>query len=691
MKTFGRPRRHIHATTPRFALGAALLLCASVPAASANAASSERRQSARAQFAHAEEQRATLGAKAFADRTLADYKRVVAAYRRVYLITPHASEVPQALFMVAELYEQMGEQFGAKYFQSAVDAYQFLIHEYPENRNCPEALLRVAKIQKDDLSQTDLASKTYEEYLRLYPRSARRREVLETLAGLALVKGSAAVETPARAVDPRRTSAESSGLIDMATLRRITTASAAGTSRIVIELDDRVTYQASRIANPERIYFDLYRARISSELPSHNILVKDGLVKGIRLAQNQSGVVRVVFDVAGVKDYTASLLSDPARLVVDLHGVEQTLARQAKKPNPAPLKSRAPVLSTSAQNTANADANSGPRNPEGMTPEGRTTAAPPSAERAAERTERSVDSSLEAPLATAPIHNPAPAKSSRRVSPSDPLGPAPIPPPTRDGQRSLTRALGLKISRIVIDPGHGGHDTGTIGPTGFMEKDLCLDVAVRLGKIMQQRLPGAEVVYTREDDTYVPLEERTNMANESKADLFLSIHANSSRDHNTRGIETYYLNLKGTPEAMEVAARENATAQGGVHDLQDLVEKIARNEKLGESREFATEIQDSLSKRVLRSNKARNRGVRKAPFVVLIGANMPSVLAEISFLSNPSDEQLLKKPEYRQRVAEGLYQGVAKYLGSLNSLTYNAPRGSPSSRAAAVEQSGNQR
>jgi len=269
------------------------------------------------------------------------------------------------------------------------------------------------------------------------------------------------------------------------------------------------------------------------------------------------------------------------------------------------------------------------------------------------------------------------------------------PQPTRDGQSTLTRALGLKIGRLVIDPGHGGHDTGTIGPTGLMEKDLCLDVALRLGKIIAQRLPGADIVYTRSDDTFIPLEERTNIANQAKADLFISIHANSSHDQAARGIETYYLNLKGSPEAMEVAARENASSQEGVHDLEDLVKKIARNEKIDESREFAEDIQDSLSKRIQKSARiARNRGVRKAPFVVLIGADMPSILTEVSFLSNPSDEKLLKKPEYRQRIAEGLFQGIVSYLQSLNSVTLNLPgRSAPARPAtvASVEQSRNQR
>jgi N-acetylmuramoyl-L-alanine amidase len=254
--------------------------------------------------------------------------------------------------------------------------------------------------------------------------------------------------------------------------------------------------------------------------------------------------------------------------------------------------------------------------------------------------------------------------------------------------------LGLKIGRIVIDAGHGGHDTGTIGPTGLMEKDLCLDVALRLGKIIQQRLPGADVIYTRSDDTFIPLEERTNIANEAKADLFISIHANSSHDHLARGIETYYLNLKGTPEAMEVAARENAVSQEGIHNLEDLVKKIARSEKIDESKEFAEDIQNSLAQRIQKTAKpVKNRGVRKAPFVVLIGADMPSILTEISFLSNPADEQLLKKPEHRQRMAEGLYQGVASYLQSLNSVTFNTSPISSSKRSTSipVEESRNQK
>jgi N-acetylmuramoyl-L-alanine amidase len=265
----------------------------------------------------------------------------------------------------------------------------------------------------------------------------------------------------------------------------------------------------------------------------------------------------------------------------------------------------------------------------------------------------------------------APAKSVLNAPAADLKAPT-EPKPTRDGQRSLTRTLGLKISRIVIDPGHGGHDTGTIGPKGLMEKDLCLDVALRLGHEIEQKLPGAEVIYTRKDDTFIPLEQRTAIANEAKADLFISIHANSSRDHDARGIETYYLNFATSQESMEVATRENAYSEESLHDLQNLIQKIARNEKIEESKELASDIQDSLTRRLqLVSQNERDRGVKKAPFIVLIGANMPSVLSEISFVSNPSDERLLRKTDQRQRIADGLYRGIASYLESLGSLSYN--------------------
>jgi N-acetylmuramoyl-L-alanine amidase len=654
-----------------------------------DASTAVRRQAASTQFARAEDQRAVLNSKAPEKRTLADYKQVVSSYRRVGLITPRATEVPDSLLAVAEVYAEMGDRFGRSYYQSAVDSYQFLVHEYPASHYCQDAILRMAKLRRDQLGDAALAKKTYEDFLKRYPRSPRKREVQEALAELALLQNSdeqastltaeakpAPDETAneeARASAPVHSGGKSVGHSDSTEIprvRRIRAVANGDATRVTIDLEDSVQYASGRIANPDRIFFDLHAARLTPEVARGNTHVDGNLLTAVRVAQNHEGVVRVVLDVNGVKDYTASLTNNPAQLVIDLYA------------NAAPASGKGTVQNVASKSSA---VNSSVPVP------------------AAANSSSAIDGSLAGSNSPAATHNPVPAakntktksvKASAGNGKPDLIQPSMAPQPTRDGQSTLTRALGLKIGRIVIDAGHGGHDTGTIGPTGLMEKDLCLDVALRLGKIIQQKLPGAEVVYTRADDTFIPLEERTNIANQAKADLFISIHANSSQDHAARGIETYYLNLKGSAEAMEVAARENATAHEGVHDLQDLVMKIARTEKIDESKELAADIQDSLSKKVEKSGKSiRNRGVRKAPFVVLIGADMPSILTEISFLSNPADEKLLKQPEQRQRVAEGLYQGVASYLQSMNSVTVNLAGKPVEKRPAAtgpVEQSRNQ-
>jgi N-acetylmuramoyl-L-alanine amidase len=244
---------------------------------------------------------------------------------------------------------------------------------------------------------------------------------------------------------------------------------------------------------------------------------------------------------------------------------------------------------------------------------------------------------------------------------------------TADGETSMIRALGLRIGRIVIDAGHGGHDSGTLGVDGIEEKDVVLDVALRLGKLLHERT-GAEIIYTRSDDTFIPLETRTAIANKAQADLFISIHANSSQDETARGVETYYLNFTSDPTALDVAARENAVSGQSIHQLSDLVKKITLKDKIAESREFAADVEGSLYAGLAKGNDGlKNRGVKKAPFVVLIGANMPSILAEISFVTNPKDASQLRQPEYRERVAESLFAGVAKYENGLAGAKTTAP------------------
>jgi N-acetylmuramoyl-L-alanine amidase len=237
---------------------------------------------------------------------------------------------------------------------------------------------------------------------------------------------------------------------------------------------------------------------------------------------------------------------------------------------------------------------------------------------------------------------------------------------SNDGSGSLTRALGLKIRRVVLDPGHGGYDEGTSGPNGLLEKELVLDVALRLGKLIESRM-GSEVIFTRSDDTFIPLERRTAIANERKADLFLSIHANSSPYPRIGGVESYYLNVTGARDALAVASRENASSDKSVFELHDLIQKITLQDKAEESKEFAGSIQAALFPFAARYEPGiKNRGIKKAPFIVLIGASMPSVLAEIGFLSNAREESLLKKSDHRQKLAEALYRGLSRYAQSLS-------------------------
>jgi N-acetylmuramoyl-L-alanine amidase len=698
-------QKNFHKAFARISLGFALLGSLALPArlVANTAATTTKHEAASSQFARAEELRAALNAKSAEQRTLAEYRRVVAGYQRIYLITPHAGEVPDSLMAVGELNTEMGDRFGRTYYQTAADTYAYLIRDYPSCKYVPDAMLRLGKLQKNQLDDTAAATRTFQEFQKKYPRSTHKREAQEALAELALLRSTEVASASSASRNPSLPSSAISPALDTASpdwkksanggergkrvafphVQKIRTSVTPESTEIIIDLEDTVQYASGHIANPDRIYFDLRSARLSPSLAHGNVHVTGGnLLTQIRVAQNHAGVVRVVLDVNGVSDYAVSLTKKPAKLVIELYS-------SASKPR-----------KDAAQTALNTDNSSPPAKNEPVPTTPVAIEPIPVAAAPAEKGKSSAESSAsDTPTASAKpeplpskgsLVKPANAKSKGKP---DLIQPASSPQPTHDGQSTLTRALGLKIGRIVIDPGHGGHDTGTIGPTGLMEKDLCLDVALRLGKLIQQRLPGAEIVYTRSDDTFIPLEERTNIANEAKADLFVSIHANSSPDHGARGVETYYLNLKGSPEAMEVAARENAASEHGVHDLEDLVKQIARTEKIDESKELAEDIQDALAKRVQKAAKVvRNRGVRKAPFVVLIGADMPSILTEISFLSNPADEALLKKPEHRQRIAEGVFQGVSAYLQSINSVAMNAT-GKPNrpTLVQPVEQSRNQK
>jgi N-acetylmuramoyl-L-alanine amidase len=384
-------------------------------------------------------------------------------------------------------------------------------------------------------------------------------------------------------------------------------------TRVAIEVSGEFDYRSERLTNPDRVFFDLPGTRpLIDGRRFAAITLADRLIHRIRVAETQPGTTRIVFDLAAPVEFTVSELVNPDRLVVEFRA-----STAAPPPVRPPLT--LPVASEPAATAA--------RLPE----------PPP----------------LNAAAAPKPADTPKiePPKAAR---------------PQGDGGRSLIRALGLKTSRMVIDAGHGGHDTGTIGPRGYTEKELVLDLSQRLGKLVAERL-GIEVVYTRTEDVFIPLEARTALANEKKADLFLSLHANSSSYPGIAGAETYFLSITSDRSALEVAARENASSQKSIHELRDVITTITRYEKADESKDLAERLQAALHAFSARAYPGlRNRGVKKAPFMVLIGAEMPSVLAEVAFLSNAREEALLKRPEHRQRLAEALYQGVYRWVTSLS-------------------------
>jgi N-acetylmuramoyl-L-alanine amidase len=384
-------------------------------------------------------------------------------------------------------------------------------------------------------------------------------------------------------------------------------------TRVVIDLDKDIKYRQGQLQNPDRIYFDLIGTRVTKALAAKPFPVDGDFLKQIRVGQNKPDTVRVVLDFKSISDYNVFWLPDPYRLVVDISG---------EKPQP---RVRAPEAVVAANTTPPAQAE----------PSGATPTPPPAA---------------------------PPSTGAAATSPNVVVD---LPPPPRsDGEHSLAQQLGLEARRVIIDPGHGGHDPGTMSKKGLREKDLVLDISTRVAKILEAQ--GFEVLMTRTQDVFIPLEERTAIANSRGADLFVSIHVNASRSSKPRGIETYYLNLATSPDAAEVAARENASTTRRLSELNDLLQKVMNNSKIEESRELATHVQTNMASELFDSPKdARNRGIKTAPFYVLLGARVPSVLVEVAYLSNQKDEELLKSAAYRKKIAESIAKGVGSYHGTL--------------------------
>lgn len=514
-------------------------------------------------------------------------------------------------------------------FRTVVAEYREIVRLYPASPYSDNALWQAGVLSIDAFAafgqERDRAMAV--RLLRLltteYPTSSRTKDVPAQLARAKTLAGGSSD----RPLQERtaRTALQGGPTTTLATIRDIRREVLADTVRITIELDREVPFHDERIFGPVRVFVDLPSTRPTPALADKTVRF-DGdsdLVRQIRIGRHPNNLTRVVLDAADVFSYSVYPLYEPYRLVIDC----------VRQPQPA-----APL----------AGGQDSPL-PAAVVTSGLQTPPTPMAAEAASNTLPSTPALPAANRLPAAIATTAPSRNG-------------------DGGYSMARQLGLSVSRIVIDPGHGGHDPGAKGKS-IAEAELVLDIALRVEKLLQ-KAPGTEVILTRRSDEFVPLQERTAIANREGADLFLSIHANASANPSARGVETYFLNFASNRTAASVAARENAASGQAMGTLSDVLKAIALNNKLDESRDFATEVQGAIVGRLRKSNRTlKDLGVKQAPFVVLIGAAMPSVLVEISFVTNAPEAKLLRGNAYRQRIAEALASAIGKYQKSLKNVT----------------------
>jgi N-acetylmuramoyl-L-alanine amidase len=567
-----------------------------------------------------------------------DVSRVVAGYESLVARFPRSAYCDNALWQAAILAADAYARFRIEADrQTAVRLLGRMAREYPTSsliRKSRPALQRL-EAEAPKAADADTAPAPVQTPVKVATTTA------------------AATSSPAADAAPARSPQPAAGVARITAIRRTVLPDV---TRIAIELDREVEYTYDRIEGPIRVFLDLAAAQPAASVAPATVFDGDAAVRGIRLGPRPDNGTRVVVDLAGAGRHSVFNLYGPYRIVIDIDrrdGRSDVVAAVDTAAVKAPVIKARSTAATPAAAPAVGAAAVARAEPE------------PIAERVTIPAEETVK--ITPPLAeekAAPL-------PSRAAAPTAPpaVPPAPSAPKANAaGRFSLSRQLGLGISRIVIDPGHGGHDPGAQS-RGLSEAELVLDVALRLEKLLAKE-PGVEVVMTRRSNVFIPLEERTAIANREGADLFLSIHANASRNSKARGVETYFLNFASTPDAEAVAARENSASGQTMHKLPDIVKAITLNNKLDESRDFATLVQREMVRHLAKANsQVRDLGVKQAPFVVLIGAGMPSVLAEISFVTHPQEGRLLKSGGYRQRIAEALFQGVQRYQRSLKAVT----------------------
>ena len=565
-----------------------------------------------------------------------------------------------------------GEAFGSLYLVTRADsdqaasvkAYEDLALGYPDNEYADEALQRAGEARLIR-GEKDFAANDFSAIVEGYPKSpyvARAKERLRSLPKAtrqadtvkpAVKSGSqtkAAASTPASAPTPPPAKAAtpvSADLSGLALVKNIRHWSNDGNTRVVVDLDGDVTYTAQRIKEPDRLFFDVKKATISSPLKDGPIAINDGILKAVRASRFDLETVRVVLDLESIASYRALMLSNPPRLVVDVTGAK------ARQPVDKPKH-----LVTLGRTERDRPAPETPSIRDSVPAHGNKKKAKSKAtsEDSGEMFDKSSGGASAAPDNQPDEEEAVATKKESRVDDGKPL--------------SLARQMGLCVGTIVIDPGHGGKDTGAIGPKGTYEKDVVLDVGLRLRDVIEKET-GCKVVMTRDTDDFIDLDARPGVAVQQDADLFVSIHANASKNKKARGVETYLLNLTKDRDIMEVAARENMTTLKNMGALDSILKDLILDNKRDESLRLAHAVQDGLIWGLKKSNKKlSDKGVKQGPFLVLYGASMPSILTEVGFISNPDEEKLLSTGKYRQKVAEAIFEGLRDYISTTKVASY---------------------
>jgi N-acetylmuramoyl-L-alanine amidase len=529
---------------------------------------------------------------------------------------PKSPTAPEACFDRAALFFEL-YQFNkySRDLDSSIQTYGKCQATYPNHPKAPEALYRSVELSLDFKKNKEASLKTYTRLSQTYPDSAWVGKARTRLG----ISASNDTEPAIRKMPAPITVSKKTALPGV--VNDIRYWSGGAFTRVVIERDKPIKFLAQELKNPDRLVFDILNSRIGSSVNKDPLPVNDGLLKQVRVSQNTPDVVRVVLDLANIKSYVAFPLQEPepARLVIDVTG-------EGGKPSEVAVASAA----TNSQQK--------------------------------EQTTEEEISDPAADLKTEPQTTARPRLKPPEIKNND------------GGKLALSRQMGLGIKTIAIDAGHGGHDPGAIGKGGLKEKNVTLDIAKRLAVLVKERL-GCNVIMTRDRDMFVRLEDRPAIAKTKGADLFVSIHINSNRKRKARGIETYVQGLRPSDkDAMATAARENATTTKTLRNLDSELKKILKGLRKSDSDEESLYLADSVQGTLVSNLKPINRHasdlkarMKRAFFYVLINTEMPSILAEVGFISNPDEEKLLSTAAYRQSIAEALCKGVKKYLDARQS------------------------